>query len=130
MIKMTVTRTTVAKTAKTTALLSVLMMAFGLSACGGGEDHHEVKAVDKVEEAAELARANAVTPEASEPATIQAGDDYTFGGAAVTTDTADAEADATATEATDADATAEADASETETESADTQAEETAESSN
>lgn len=51
--------TTVAKSAWLASL--VCIGALGLSACG--EHHEEVKAVDKVEEAAELARANAPAPE-------------------------------------------------------------------
>lgn len=53
------------KTLKQTALWAALAITTGLgiSACGGGE-HEEVKAVDMVDEAAELARKNA--PEAED----------------------------------------------------------------
>ncbi|WP_394210027.1 hypothetical protein [Psychrobacter piscatorii] len=55
---------------KKTVLNTVLSTAFivalgaGVSACSGGEEHEEVLAIDMVDEAAELARANA--PEAED----------------------------------------------------------------
>ena len=105
---------------KKTVLNTVLSTAFivalgaGVSACSGGEEHEEVLAIDMVDEAAELARANA--PEA---------EDMEFPEAAPMP-----AADATAADGTEADATAEAgtadtsmaDATPPATESADTAA--------
>lgn len=80
--------------------------AFTLTACGGGE--HEVKAVDKLDEAAELAKANApeheflapedIAPAAAAPdaAAADAGADTATDGAAAT-DPAAGEATATGT---------------------------------
>lgn len=80
--------------------------AFTLTACGGGE--HEVKAVDKLDEAAELAKANApeheflspedIAPAAAAPApdAAAAGTDAATDGAAAT-DPAAGEATATGT---------------------------------
>ena len=93
--------------------------AFTLTACGGGE--HEVKAVDKLDEAAELAKANApeheflapedIAPAAAAPDAAAAGTDAATDGAAAT-DPAAGEATATGTTteapATDAAAPAEA----------------------
>ncbi|WP_367105783.1 cytochrome c5 family protein [uncultured Psychrobacter sp.] len=54
------------KTVLNTALWTALVVSLGVSvsACSGGEGSHEVLAVDRVEEAAELARTNA--PEAED----------------------------------------------------------------
>jgi len=78
--------------------------AFTLTACGGGE--HEVKAVDKLDEAAELAKANApeheflapedIAPAAAAPDAAAAGTDAATDGAAAT-DPAASEATATGT---------------------------------
>lgn len=68
--------------------------AVTLSACGG--DHHEVKAVDTVEEAAELAKANAPEAEVLE-----------FDDAAVAAEATDATAEETDAAAEDATANAE-----------------------
>lgn len=78
--------------------------AFTLTACGGGE--HEVKAVDKLDEAAELAKANApeheflapedIAPAAAAPNAAAAGTDAATDGAAAT-DPAAGEATATGT---------------------------------
>jgi len=78
--------------------------AFTLTACGGGE--HEVKAVDKLDEAAELAKANApeheflspedIAPDAAAPDAAAAGTDAATDGAAAT-DPAAGEATATGT---------------------------------
>ena len=78
--------------------------AFTLTACGGGE--HEVKAVDKLDEAAELAKANApeheflapedIAPAAAAPDAAAAGTDAATDGAAAT-DPATGEATATGT---------------------------------
>ncbi|MDY3307337.1 hypothetical protein [Psychrobacter sanguinis] len=78
--------------------------AFTLTACGGGE--HEVKAVDKLDEAAELAKANApeheflapedIAPAAAAPDAAAAGTDAATDGAAAT-DPAAGEATATGT---------------------------------
>lgn len=107
---------------KKTVLNTVLSTAFivalgaGVSACSGGEEHEEVLAIDMVDEAAELARANA--PEAEdmefpETAPMPAADAAPADGT---------EADATATaEAGTAD-TSMADATTPATESADTAA--------
>ena len=99
--------------ARTTTLVSVMLGAtLTLTACGSKD--HEVKAVDKVDEAAELARANAPEPEplaaedivevepAADTATAEEGATD-----AAATDEAAAEATPSA-EATDATATAEA----------------------
>ena len=69
--------------------------AVTLSACGG--DNHEVKAVDRVEEAAELARANAPEAEVLE-----------FDDAAVAADAEATDATAEETDAAAEDATADA----------------------
>lgn len=78
--------------------------AFTLTACGGGE--HEVKAVDKLDEAAELAKANApeheflapedIAPAAAAPDAAAAGTDAATDGATAT-DPAAGEATATGT---------------------------------
>ena len=92
------------KSIKGTLPKAILMAAvsFGavlLSACGG-EGHEEVKAPDRVEEAAELARANAPEAEVIEFETTPAPQ----------VDTADAEADAAGTAAPAADTEANPDA--------------------
>ncbi|WP_131668447.1 hypothetical protein [Psychrobacter pygoscelis] len=94
------------KSIKGTLPKAILMatVSFGavlLSACGG-EGHEEVKAPDRVEEAAELARANAPEAEVIEFETTPAPQ----------VDTADGEGDAadTAAPATDAEANPEAEA--------------------
>ncbi|PNK60392.1 hypothetical protein [Psychrobacter sp. FDAARGOS_221] len=79
----------------------VLGTALLLTACGGS-DEHEVKAIDKVEEAAELARANAPEPEPlnlEDIETVPAAE-----GEADAEAGTDAEADADATDAADAEA--------------------------
>ncbi|EGK14179.1 hypothetical protein [Psychrobacter sanguinis] len=91
--------------------------AFTLTACGGGE--HEVKAVDKLDEAAELAKANApeheflapedIAPAAAAPApdAAAAGTDAATDGATATDPAAgEATATGTTTEAPAMDATA------------------------
>lgn len=89
--------------------------AFTLTACGGGE--HEVKAVDKLDEAAELAKANApeheflapedIAPAAAAPNAAAAGTDAATDGAAATDPAAgEATATGTTTEAPAMDATA------------------------
>ena len=89
--------------------------AFTLTACGGGE--HEVKAVDKLDEAAELAKANApeheflsredIAPAAAAPDAAAAGTDAATDGAAATDPAAgEATATGTTTEAPATDATA------------------------
>ncbi len=89
--------------------------AFTLTACGGGE--HEVKAVDKLDEAAELAKANApeheflapedIAPAAAAPNAAAAGTDAATDGAAATDPAAgEATATGTTTEAPATDATA------------------------
>ncbi|MGO2996907.1 MAG: hypothetical protein ACTIDV_02660 [Moraxellaceae bacterium] len=94
---------------KKTVLNMVLSTAFivalgvGVSACSGGEEHEEVLAIDMVDEAAELARANA--PEA---------EDMEFPETAPMP-----AADATATDGTEADATATAEAGTADTSMAD-----------
>lgn len=91
--------------------------AFTLTACGGGE--HEVKAVDKLDEAAELAKANApeheflapedIAPAAAAPDAAAAGTDAATDGAAATDPAAgEATATGTTTEAPATDAAAEA----------------------
>jgi|28_taG_2_1085356.scaffolds.fasta_scaffold00136_28 hypothetical protein len=94
---------------KKTVLNTVLSTAFivalgaGVSACSGGEEHEEVLAIDMVDEAAELARANA--PEA---------EDMEFPETAPMP-----AADATAADGTEADATATAEAGTADTNMAD-----------
>lgn len=94
---------------KKTVLNTVLSTAFivalgaGVSACSGGEEHEEVLAIDMVDEAAELARANA--PEA---------EDMEFPETAPMP-----AADATAADGTEADATATAEAGTADTSIAD-----------
>ena len=89
--------------------------AFTLTACGGGE--HEVKAVDKLDEAAELAKANTpeheflapedIAPAAAAPDAAAAGTDAATDGAAATDPAAgEATATGTTTEAPATDATA------------------------
>ena len=54
---------------RVTALASIMLSAaVTLTACGGGE--HEAKAVDKLDEAAEMAKANAPKPEPLKPEDI------------------------------------------------------------
>ena len=104
------------KTVLNTALSSAFIVAFsfGVSACSGGEEHEEVMAVDRVEEAAALAIENA--PEAEdmkfpETAAMPAADatateaDGTATAEEGTADTAMADT-ATAADSTDADAAA------------------------
>lgn len=104
------------KTVLNTALSSAFIVAFsfGVSACSGGEEHEEVMAVDRVEEAAALAIENA--PEAEdmkfpETAAMPAADatateaDGTVTAEEGTADTAMADT-ATAADSTDADAAA------------------------
>lgn len=91
-----------------TSVFSVFV-ATSLVGCGG--EHDEAKAVDKVQEAEELAKANTPKVEVSEPATIKAGDTATNAAAN----------DSTATDATNNDtqsneATAEASAADNTTE--------------
>lgn len=94
---------------KKTVLNTVLSTAFivalgaGVSACSGGEEHEEVLAIDMVDEAAELARANA--PEA---------EDMEFPETAPMP-----AADATAADGTEVDATATAEAGTADTSMAD-----------
>ncbi|WP_199508378.1 MULTISPECIES: hypothetical protein [unclassified Psychrobacter] len=129
------------KTLKQTALWAALAITTGLgiSACGGGE-HEEVKAVDMVDEAAELARKNA--PEAEdmgfeETSATAVADNATAADEAGATeseamsteqemmdDTAEASADdSAAAPAADAEASADSDAAATEeTPAADTPA--------
>ncbi|WP_201588689.1 hypothetical protein [Psychrobacter fozii] len=109
------------KTVLNTALSSAFIVAFsfGVSACSGGEEHEEVMAVDRVEEAAALAIENA--PEAEdmkfpETAPMPAADatateaDGTATAEEGTADTAMVEAEmadtATAADSPDADAAA------------------------
>lgn len=48
---------------RTLTLLSVMLStSLALTACSSGEEHHEASAVDKVEEAAEMAKKNAPEP--------------------------------------------------------------------
>lgn len=93
---------------KRLSLAAMLLMSCAtLSACGG---HEEVKAVDKVEEAAELARANAPKPENFEfKTTTPAPTDAATGDMAAPADAAPADAqaaDAQAVNATTTDAAA------------------------
>lgn len=96
----------------------VLGSSLLLTACGGGD--HQVKAVDKVEEAAEMAKANAPEPEVLEfddsevPVTTEDG--------AATDESATEDSAEAADDAQEA-----ADAEETETATADVDAEVTAE---
>ncbi len=103
------------KTVFNTALSTALIVALGVSvsACSGGEEHEEVMAIDRVDEAAELAIKNAPPAEEMEfPETAPM----------PAADAAGTEADATATaEAGTADAdTAEAAATDTDTAAAPT----------
>lgn len=102
---------------KKTVLNTVLSTAFivalgaGVSACGGGEEHEEVLAKDRVDEAAEVARAKAPEaekmefPEAPAPMPAADGDVAAAEGTATTdaamTETGTADT-ATATDSTDA----------------------------
>ena len=56
------------KTVFNTALSTALIVALGVSvsACSGGEEHEEVMAIDRVDEAAELAIKNAPPAEEME----------------------------------------------------------------
>ena len=114
------------KTVLNTALSSAFIVAFsfGVSACSGGEEHEEVMAVDRVEEAAALAlenapeaedmkfpetapmpAADAAATEADGMATAEAGTaDTAMAETATTADSTDAEA--AATDSTDAEAAA------------------------
>lgn len=112
---------------KKTVLNTVLSTAFivalgaGVSACGGGEEHEEVLAKDRVDEAAEVARAKAPEaekmefPEAPVPMPAADGDAAAAEGTATTdaaiTETGTAD---TATDSTDA-ATADSEAATTAT---------------
>lgn len=105
-------RQSVLNTALSTAL--IVALGFGVSACSsdkeGEHESHEVLAIDRVDEAAEMARAKAPEaekmdfPEAAAPMPAAEGDVAVEG--AATTDTAMAEAGtadtATATDSTDA----------------------------
>jgi len=78
------------KTVFNTALSTALIVALGVSvsACSGGEEHEEVMAIDRVDEAAELAIKNAPPAEEMEfPETAPT----------PATDAASTEADGTAT---------------------------------
>lgn len=91
---------------KALALASVTFVAATLSACGGGEHHEPVEAPDKVEEAAELARANAPEPEVIEFETTPAPQtDMADSEASAETDAESSEAD-TDVEASSADGSA------------------------
>lgn len=81
---------------RVTALASIMLSAaVTLTACGGGE--HEAKAVDKLDEAAEMAKANAPKPEPLKPEDIApASSAPAATDAAEGTATADAEGTATA----------------------------------
>ncbi|WP_296403368.1 hypothetical protein [Psychrobacter sp.] len=104
------------KIARTTTLASVLLGAsLTLSACGGSE--HEVKAVDRVNEAAEMARKNApkhvplkpeeIAPVSSAPATTtDAAADATAPAGGTTGSAAPASTGEAATDSTQATATA------------------------
>lgn len=112
---------------KKTVLNTVLSTAFivalgaGVSACGGGEEHEEVLAKDRVDEAAEVARSKAPEaekmefPEAPAPMPAADGDAAAVEGTATTdaamTETGTAD---TATDSTDA-ATADSEAATTAT---------------
>lgn len=109
-------RKSVLNTALSTALIAAL--GLGVSACSGDKEgehgSHEVMAIDRVDEAAELARANA--PEAEKmdfpettPMPVAEGDDAAAVDGAATTDATDAgttgttdTAETAATDATDA----------------------------
>ncbi|WP_019672603.1 hypothetical protein [Psychrobacter lutiphocae] len=83
----------------------MLGAALVLTACGGNE--HQVKAVDKVEEAAELAKANAPEPEPlelDEVEVVAPADEAEDGDEVEATD----DAEATDVEATDSEVTEEA----------------------
>ena len=110
-------RKSVLNTALSTAF--VVALGFGISACSGDKEgehgSHEVMAIDRVDEAAELARANA--PEAQEmefpetaPMPVAEGDAAAVDGVATTDGTA---GDAAATDATDAGTTGTTDTAET-----------------
>lgn len=111
-------RKSVLNTALSTALIAAL--GLGVSACSGDKEgehgSQEVMAIDRVDEAAELARANA--PEAEKmdfpettPMPVAEGDDAAaVDGAATTDGTA---GDAAATDATDAGTTGTTDTAET-----------------
>ncbi|PKH65479.1 hypothetical protein CXF61_06350 [Psychrobacter sp. 4Dc] len=99
------------KTVFNTALSTALIVALGVSvsACSGGEEHEEVMAIDRVDEAAELAIKNAPPAEEMEfpetapmPAADAAG---TEAGGTATAEAGTADADtaeeAAATDSTD-----------------------------
>ncbi|WP_201597960.1 hypothetical protein [Psychrobacter vallis] len=84
-------RKSVLNTALSTAF--IVALGFGVSACSGDkEESHEVLAVDRVDEAAALARANAPAAEEMDfpetaPMPVAAADGTAVEGAATTTDT-------------------------------------------
>ena len=102
------------KTVFNTVLSTALIVALGVSvsACSGGEEHEEVMAIDRVDEAAELAIKNAPPAEEMEfpetapmPAADVAGTEAD-GTATAEAGTADADtAEAAATDGTDMAAT-------------------------
>ena len=97
------------KTVFNTALSTALIVALGVSvsACSGGEEHEEVMAIDRVDEAAELAIKNAPPAEEMEfpetapmPAT-DATSTEAAGTATAEAGTADADTAEAATDSTD-----------------------------
>ena len=97
------------KTVFNTALSTALIVALGVSvsACSGGEEHEEVMAIDRVDEAAELAIKNAPPAEEMEfPETAPMPAADVAGTATAEAGTADADtAEAAATDGTDMAAT-------------------------
>lgn len=89
---------------RVTALASIMLSAaVTLTACGGGE--HEAKAVDKLDEAAEMAKANAPKPEPLKPEDIAPASSAPATADAAGTDAAAPTAEGAATTTTDAAAT-------------------------
>lgn len=97
------------KTVFNTALSTALIVTLGVSvsACSGGEEHEEVMAIDRVDEAAELAIKNAPPAEEMEfPETAPMPAADVAGTATAEAGTADADtAEAAATDGTDMAAT-------------------------
>ncbi|MEH6668178.1 MAG: hypothetical protein V7689_10525 [Psychrobacter sp.] len=93
------------KTVFNTVLSTALIVALGVSvsACSGGEEHEEVMAIDRVDEAAELAIKNAPPAEEMEfPETAPMPAADAAGTATAEAGTADADtAEAAATDSTD-----------------------------
>ena len=92
------------KTVFNTALSTALIVALGVSvsACSGGEEHEEVMAIDRVDEAAELAIKNAPPAEEMEfPETAPMPAADVAGTATAEAGTADADTAEAATDSTD-----------------------------